>query len=61
MTFWFDDQENVLVGNRVGKYTEVNDEEIRIDVDAIMNNGRGISKLNEMKREIQKAIDANEE
>lgn len=53
MTFYYIEDENVLEGNRIGKYTEVDGETVRIDVGAILEEGRGVDKL----REIQQAID----
>lgn len=63
MTFWYDESDNKLVGNlafdeELG-YAEQDGEELVLDVDAIMDD-RGIGKLNEMKRAIESAIEANE-
>lgn len=60
MTFYYVEEDNVLEGNRLGAFTEVDGESVTIDVDAIMDEGRGIDKLNEMKRQIDAAIEANE-
>lgn len=60
MTFYYDEDADVLEGNRLGNVTEVDGETVTIDVEAIMKHGRGLGKLREMKREIQKAIDAHE-
>lgn len=61
MTFYFLEDENVLEGNHLGRYTEIDGDEVRIDVDAIMEEGRGIQKLDEMRMRIEDAIDANAE
>ena len=61
MTFWYDEDENVLEGNRLGTFTGVDGEHVTIDVDGIMEEGRGVGKLREMKRQIETAIEANEE
>lgn len=60
MTFYYHEADNVLEGNRLGNFTEVDGETVTIDVDGIMEEGRGVGKLEEMQRQIQKAIDANE-
>ena len=60
MTFWYDEEENVLEGNRVGAFTEVDGEQVTIDVDGVMEEGRGVDKLREMKRQIETAIEAND-
>lgn len=59
MTFYFIEDENVLEGNRLGEFTDVDGEMVQIDVDGIMEEGRGLDKLLEMRRQIDKAIEAN--
>jgi len=61
MTFYFVKEENVLEGNVIGDFVEVDGSEMKIDVDGIMEEGRGTAKLREMQRQIDKAIIANEE
>ncbi|MDY6778992.1 MAG: hypothetical protein SV760_00265 [Halobacteria archaeon] len=65
MTFWFDDDENELVGNMAFDdeygYASEEDGELQIDVETIMEEGRGVGKLREMKRAIDAAIEANDE
>jgi len=50
MTFYFLEDENVLEGNVIGDLVEV---------DGIMEEGRGTAKLREIQRQIDKAIIAN--
>lgn len=59
MTFWYDEDENVLEGNRLGAFTGVDGEQVIIDVGAMMADGRGVDKLQEMQRAIETAIEAN--
>lgn len=61
MTFWYDEEENTLEGNRLGEFIEVDGEHVTIDVDGIMTEGVGLGKLREMRRQIEKAIEANED
>lgn len=61
MTFYWMEVENVFEGNRLGAFTEVDGEMVTIDVDAIMERGRGVGKLREMRRAIDDAIEAHED
>lgn len=61
MTFYFDRSANELVGNFIGRFTTVDGDEVTIDVDGIMEDGRGLGKLREMQGAIEDAIDANED
>ena len=57
MTFWYDRDEEVLIGNNLGEFTEVDENgEVRIDVAGIMDRGRGTDKLKEMVSQIVAAI-----
>lgn len=57
MTFWFDREENELIGNNLGEFTTVTDDgEVHIDVEGIMERGRGTDKLKEMVSQIVSAI-----
>jgi hypothetical protein len=63
MTFYFDSEENELVGNnafdeRLGFASE-DDDSLVMDVDFIMEEGRGLRKLREMRRAVDAAIEAN--
>lgn len=65
MTFYYDEDTNELVGNnafddRLGFAIE-DDDTLRLDVDFIMEEGRGLSKLREIRDAAQRAIDANSE
>jgi len=65
VTFYYDEDENELVGNnafddRLGFATEDGDT-LRMDVEFIMEEGRGLSKLREMRDAVDAAIDANSE
>jgi len=59
MTFYFLEDENVLEGNVIGDLVEVDGSHVIIDVDGIMEEGRGTAKLREIQRQIDKAIIAN--
>lgn len=61
MTFYYMEEENVLEGNQLGEFTEVDGTTVTIDVDGIMEEGRGTRKLNEMVNQIEEAIEANQE
>lgn len=57
MTFWFDREENELIGNNLGEFTTVTENgEVHIDVGGIMERGRGTAKLKEMVSQIVSAI-----
>jgi len=63
MTFYYDSDENELVGNnafdeRLGFATEDGDT-LRMDVEFIMEEGRGLKKLREMRDAVDAAIEAN--
>lgn len=67
MTFWYDSEDDELVGNRLMEVTEIRQldiddmpPEVRIDVSAMMETGRGVSKLREMQNAITDAIEAHE-
>jgi len=61
MTFYYIEEENVLEGNHGVDYAEIDAfGNLVIDVDYIMDEGRGIEKLEEMKNQIDEAIEANE-
>jgi len=64
MTFYYDKDENELVGNNAFDdehgFAEQDGSNLRIDVDYIMEEGRGLGKLMEMESAIEKAIEANE-
>lgn len=65
MTFYYDDEANELVGNnafdeRLG-FATADGDTLRMDVDFIMEEGRGLSKLREMRDAVDAAIDANSE
>lgn len=65
MTFWYDEDTNELVGNMAfdDEYGYASEEggELHIDVDTIMEEGRGTGKLKEMIRSIEEAIESNSE
>ena len=64
MTFYYDEDENELVGNNAFDdglgFAEQDGSNLRIDVDYIMEEGRGLGKLREMLSAIEGAIEANE-
>jgi hypothetical protein len=67
MTFYYDHEEDELVGNNMfaedvpyGPLAEQDGDTLRIDVEEIMEEGRGLRKLNEMKSAIQGAIDEHD-
>lgn len=66
MTFYFDAEKNDLVGNNMfaddygyGPLASRDGYELVIDVDEIMENGRALAKLREMRSAIDSAIEAN--
>lgn len=64
MTFTYDEGENELVGNNMF-YEDYNlakrrNDSLVIDVEWMMEEGRGLSKLREMRSAIDAAIEANE-
>lgn len=61
MTFYYDADENDLVGNRAAEYAEFDGDSLVIDVDTIMEDGRGLRKLREMRDAVDGAIEAVEE
>lgn len=60
MTFYYDTDENDLVGNRAVEYAEFDGDSLVIDVDHIMDEGRGVRKLREMRDAVDSAIEAVE-
>ena len=63
MTFYYDSDENKLVGNNafdenLGFATEDGDT-LRMDVEFITEEGRGLKKLREMRDAVDAAIEAN--
>lgn len=57
MTFFFDADDNELVGNNLGEFVTVDsDGTVHIDVAGILDRGRGFDKLQEMTRAIVDAI-----
>jgi len=63
MTFYYDTDDDELVGNalfdeRYGPIAEQDGDTLRISVEQIMEEGRGIKKLEEMEGAIQDAIAA---
>lgn len=61
MTFYYDADEEELVGNNMFyddyDMAEVDDDSLVINVDWIMEEGRGIRKLEEMRDAIDSAIE----
>jgi len=64
MTFYYDEDENELVGNNMFyedyDLAERRDDTLAINVEWMMDEGRGLSKLREMRDAIDAAIEANE-
>lgn len=57
MTFWYDHDDEVLIGNNLGEFVEIDDNgEVRIDVAGIMDRGRGTDKLKEIVSQTVTAI-----
>lgn len=67
MTFYYDEDENELRGNNAFHpehgfaYIEDDGSTVVFDVDYIMDEGRAMGKLKEMRSAIDAAIEANEE
>lgn len=65
MTFYYDEDENELVGNNVFyedfEMAEKDGDTLRIDVDWIMEEGRGEYKLKEIRDAVERAIEVNVE
>ena len=67
MTFYYETDTDRLVGNNMfyeyeyGTIAQVDGESLFIDVETIMEDGRGINKLKEMRSAIDDAIEAHEE
>lgn len=67
MTFYYVEEDNELVGNNMfyegdyGPLAERDGDSLVIDVTEIMEEGRGVGKLREMKRRVEDAIEANED
>lgn len=63
MTFYYDEDENELVGNNAFDedlgFAVQDDGTLRMDVDQIMEEGRGLRKLREMQSAVESAIEAN--
>lgn len=64
MTFYYDSDENELVGNNafdedIG-FAERDGDTVRFDVDCIMGEGGGLRKLKEIRNAVESAIEANE-
>ncbi|GGO03525.1 hypothetical protein [Haloarcula pellucida] len=60
MTFWFDRDENELVGNNLGEFVTVEENgTVRIDVGGIMDEGRALDKLTSIQKSVVNAIVAN--
>jgi len=64
MTFYYDEDENELVGNNMFyedyDLAERRTDSLVINVEWMMDEGRGLSKLREMRDAIDAAIEANE-
>jgi len=63
MTFYYDEDKNELVGNNAFDedlgFAAQDDDTLRMDVDQIMEEGRGLRKLREMQSAVESAIEAN--
>lgn len=60
MTFWYDRDDNELIGNNLGPFVTVEENgTVRIDVDGIMTDGVGVSKLKSIGVAVMNAIAAN--
>jgi len=66
MTFYYDEDENALCGNNAFHpeygFSYVDDDGVTLvmDVDYIMDEGRGLKKLREIRDAADAAIEANE-
>lgn len=57
MTFWFDSDDNELVGNNLGPFVEVEENgTVHIDVGGIMDEGRALAKLKSIQKSVVNAI-----
>lgn len=57
MTFWFDSDENELIGNNLGPFVEVEENgAVHIDVGGIMEEGVGLPKLTSIQKSVVNAI-----
>jgi len=63
MTFYYDEDKNELVGNNAFDedlgFAAQDDDTLRMDVDQIMEEGRGLRKLRGMQSAVESAIEAN--
>ena len=65
MTFYYDEEADELVGNNVFHddvgFGTVDGDTLRLDVTAVMEDGRGLRKLHEMRDAIEGAIETHED
>lgn len=60
MTFWYDYDENELIGNNLGQFVTIEDDgTVHIDVGGIMDEGRALDKLKSISKAVTNAIVAN--